>query len=100
MQQEMSRFVESGASPEHQALVKALIDWIKREGFPEITCAAYEGYPRCPETKKKHMPDAKGWDEARQLAAYGEAKTADDIDNDHTKDQLRDFSGRPMSRSG
>jgi hypothetical protein len=95
----MSRFVELGAGPEHQALVKALIDWMRGEGFLEITCAAYEGHEECPKTEKGHIPDAKGWDQARRLVAYGEAKTADDIDNDHSKDQFRDFSGRPMENS-
>jgi len=71
---------------------------MESKGF-KIKCAAYPGYNPCSETEKGHIPDAKGYDRNQELRAYGEAKTADDIDNEHTKDQFGDFSNRAMSKS-
>jgi len=94
----MSKIMEKAESPEHRRLVKQLIEWMENEGF-KVECAAHPDYNRCSETEKGHIPDAKGYDRNRELRAYGEAKTTDDIDSERTKDQFRDFSKRMMTES-
>jgi len=96
------------SSLEHQRLVGELIDWIKQEGFV-VKCASYDEYPPCDEWKEEtdeHVPDARGVryvpDGRRRgemnpdLLCLGEAKTAEDIDNDHTKAQFKEFSNYVM----
>lgn len=84
--------MKAGPSPEHTRLVGRLISWIQTDGF-EIVCGAYGSLVQCEEVGG-YIPDAKG--RKLGLNAYGEAKTKDDIDTDHTRDQFRVFSRRVM----
>jgi hypothetical protein len=86
---------EEAPSPEHQNLVGHLVNWIVQEGF-QISCANYGNYTRCTEVEK-YIPDAKGYRRNIELSSFGESKTADDIDNQHTKDQFSEFGKRVMS---
>ena len=86
---------EAAPSPEHQKLVGHLIKWISTEGF-EIECANYDDYQACT-VVEKYIPDAKGYRSNIELRCFGESKTADDIDNDHTKEQFKEFSRRIMT---
>jgi hypothetical protein len=66
---------------------------MQTEGF-EIKCGSYGNLAQCEEVEGS-IPDVKGSSDG--LHAYGEAKTADDIDNDHTKEQFRVFGHRVMT---
>ncbi|MDH5363311.1 MAG: hypothetical protein OEW84_08365 [Aigarchaeota archaeon] len=72
---------------------------MRSEGFTSNICAAYEGYSQCDQTTKGRIPDAMGYDADRELWAYGEVKTSNDIDNKNTKEQFADFSGYCMEKS-
>ena len=91
---------EAAESPEHQELVGLLIEWIEEESFKGHVYAKYPGYEQCDETEKGHIPDVEGYDESRQLWAFGEAKTEDDIDNEYSRDQFNNFSRLQMKDSG
>jgi hypothetical protein len=89
----MNPLVEAAESSEHRRLVRALIDYLSLLGFV-TKCAAYVGYNQCPEISG-HIPDIEGTNSAG-LAAIGEAKTFDDLDNDRTREQFRAFSNCTM----
>lgn len=78
----------------HQELVGQLISWLQTEGY-DIRCGNYSNLTQCEEIHG-YIPDVKG--KSNGLDAYGEAKTADDIDNDHTKEQFQVF-GRVMTKT-
>ena len=86
---------EAAPSREHQALVGRLVKWIVAEEF-QIDCANYGDYQSCGEVKG-FIPDAKGYRKDIELRCFGESKTADDIDNDHTKNQFSEFAHRIMT---
>lgn len=86
---------EAAPGPEHQSLVGHLMKWISAEGF-EIRCANYDEYQACTAVKN-FIPDAKGYRKDVELSCFGESKTAEDIDNQHTKDQFSEFGKRVMS---
>lgn len=90
----MTEELKGAPSPEHQKLVGHLVNWIVQEGF-QIRCANYDNYSPCTEVEN-YIPDAKGYRTDIELLCFGEAKTADDIDNDHTKAQFREFANRQM----
>jgi hypothetical protein len=81
--------LNQAASPEHQRLVRALVDQISRVGF-EVTNASVDGYPPCPEIEGQ-VPDVRA-SNLQQIIAIGVAKTPIDLDNKGTDDQLRLFS--------
>lgn len=83
------------ASNQHQAMVGSLISYFQSIGL-NIICAAYEGYNQC-SPEGRHQPDVKAKDSASGLISIGEVKTADDLNSDHTKEQLVDFSSRVMT---
>lgn len=87
--------VEKAESDEHKRLVKSLIDYLKNQGF-EITCATSEGFVQCSETEGR-VPDVRAYDRKKELNVIGEAKTADDFDNERTEDQFKKFSNRMMT---
>jgi hypothetical protein len=89
----MSKLNEA-ESPEHIRLVKALIDYLKNQGF-EITCADRDGYNPCPETEGR-IPDVRAYNREKEFNVIGEAKTYDDFSNDRTKEQFKIFSNREM----
>lgn len=82
-------------SPIHNKLVKELSEHVKTKGF-KITCSASLGLSECKEVNG-HIPDLKGRNDKEDLNLYGEAKTKDDIDNDHTKSQIKAFGNRHMT---
>jgi len=85
---------ESAPSPEHQKLVGHLIKWMKAEGF-EIRCANYDDYEACAEVKN-YIPDARGYRSDVGLICYGESKTEHDVDNEHSRQQFKEFAHRFM----
>jgi len=85
---------EAAPSPEHQRLVGLLVEWISADGF-EIRCANYDDYEACAEVKD-YIPDARGYRSDVGLICYGESKTEDDIDNEHTREQFKEFAHRIM----
>lgn len=87
--------MEVGPSPEHQKLVGQLVSWLQTEGY-EIKCGNYGNLGQC-EAVEGHIPDVKG--HSNGLNAYGEAKTADDIDNEHSKNQFQFFANRKMKKT-
>ena len=86
---------EAAPSREHQALVGHLVKWIVAEDYA-IECANYDDYQACT-VVKDYIPDAKGYRKDIELRCFGEAKTADDIDNEHTKNQFSEFAHRIMT---
>ena len=86
--------IKMAVSPEHQELVKALIDKLAKEGF-KILEASYEGYPE-PRQRGRHEPDVYAYKYEIQLEAIGEAKLCEDLDTERTKEQFKDFSSRYM----
>ena len=92
-------------SPQHQALVlwgvrRMLCDgflmtgvdgWVDRLGTPT-------GLPR-PPVIRGVRPDASGWHATDDVEAFVEAKSERDIDNAHTRKQLRELATR-RSASG
>lgn len=96
-------------SPQHQALVlwgvrRMLSDgfcvtgvdgWVDRLGLPA-------GFSRPPMIQGVR-PDASGWHASDEVEAFVEAKTEGDVDNVHTRKQLRELSslrsssGKPCS---
>jgi hypothetical protein len=86
---------EAAPSREHQALVGHLIKWISTEGF-EIRCANYDDYEACAKVKD-YIPDARGYRTDDGLVCYGESKTEDDIDNEHAREQFKEFARRVMA---
>ena len=85
---------EKAPSPEHPMLVGHLINWISKEF--EIECANCDDYEACT-IVNEYIPDVEGYRKDMELRCFGEAKTADDIDNEHAKAQFKEFGGRIMS---
>jgi len=77
--------LEGTESSEHKKLVAKLIEWMNSDGF-EVYCASSDGYKEC-NSIDGYVPDCMG--RKQELIALGEAKTADDIDSEHTKEQFR-----------
>ena len=98
-------------SPQHQALIlwgvrRMLSDgfcvtgvdgWVDRLGLPF-------GFPRPPMIQGVR-PDASGWHASDDIEAFVEAKSERDVDNAHTRKQLRELaslrshSGKPSTLS-
>jgi len=87
--------MKAAPSREHQRLVGELISWMQTEGY-RIRCGNYGNLSQCKEVRG-YIPDVKG--SSNDLNAYGEAKTEDDIDNNHSKNQFRVFANRVMKKS-
>ena len=90
--------VDEKASSEHHRLVGCLIDWIEKEGF-KVKCADFGKYTTCDKWKQpsdQHVPDARGLRSNPDLLCMGESKTTDDIDNDQTRSQFKEFSNYMM----
>jgi len=82
---------------EHKRLVRRLGELVEEKGF-KLDCSSSLGLNECPETKG-HIPDLKAYNYKEDVWLYGEAKTKDDIDNNHTRSQIKAFSGRTMKGS-
>ena len=85
-----------GQPQEHQRLVKALIEELKRQGF-EITNANCEGYEVCQEVENQ-VPDVKAYNRKKEYVVFGQAKTCDELDNEQTETQFKLFSSRYMAK--
>ncbi len=83
-------------SLEHKKLVGKLIEWMNSDGF-EVTCASYDGYRQC-NSIDGYVPDCMG--RRNGLIAIGEAKTAGDIDNERTKEQVKIGANGVANRGG
>ena len=83
---------------DHKKLVKKIAEYAKSKRY-EPSCGEALGLEKCLETDKKHVPDMKAWNKDEEVTMYGEAKTADDIENDHTRAQIQDFSNRHMTKN-
>ncbi|MDP2684474.1 MAG: hypothetical protein Q8P20_05460 [bacterium] len=84
-------------SPEHQMLVKAMLDHFTSQLNYSIVTVAYTGYDE-PEKHGKHEPDIVAKD-ANGLIQLAEAKIGDDLSSETTQEQFEDFSKRIMSDS-
>ena len=79
---------------EHQRLVIKLMDHFESMGLI-VTCAC-SGYVNC-EKVKTFEPDLRALDNRIGLHYIGEAKTCDNLESQHTKDQFLEFSNRIMT---
>ena len=84
-------------SPEHKKLEKALIDHVKSKGY-EVRCSSSHGPKTC-DAVDDVIPDIRAYSKKEKLALYGEAETADSIDTDHTKNQIKVLANRVMTES-
>lgn len=84
-------------SPEHQKLEKVLIDLIETKEF-EIKCSSSHGPKTCEEVNGV-IPDLRAYNSTEELILFGEAETADTLDTEHTKKQIKVLANRVMSKS-
>ena len=84
-------------SLEHKKLEKALIDHVTSKGF-EIKCSSSHGLKTC-DAVDDVIPDVRAYNSKEKLTLYGEAETADSIDTDHTKNQIKVLANRKMTKS-
>jgi len=82
------------SSVEHKRMVKKIIDEFESKGL-RIGCADYNGYNTCDKTNG-YIPDVRAKDDSNELNYIGEAETCDTVKSDHTKEQIKAFSGRIM----
>lgn len=74
-------------------LVSELIDWVHREYDSAVVLADTSIYP-CTDRPPRigaHVPDLFAWVDQPTRMVLGEAKTRLDMENEHTKSQLRAF---------
>ncbi|MDH3564210.1 MAG: hypothetical protein OEM53_01270 [Nitrosopumilus sp.] len=83
------------AKDEHQRLVRKLMEHFEDDMGLIVTCAC-SGYVNCEKTKS-FEPDIRAFDNNTGLHYIGEAKTCDNLDSQHTKDQFLEFSNRIMT---
>jgi hypothetical protein len=87
------------SSPAHLAGVRALMYAMRADGF-HIERAEAEGF-ETPQRVISKRPDVIGVHPGDGLYAFGEAKTGDgDLDTEHARTQLHEFSSRKMSSTG
>ncbi len=87
------------SAPLHKAGIRAVMRAMQADGF-KIERADATGFVK-PQSIGSKQPDVIGYRTADGLYAFGEAKTGEeDIDTEHTRTQLTEFSGRKMSSSG
>jgi hypothetical protein len=85
--------------PLHKAGVRAVMRAMQADGF-RIERADATGFGK-PQVIGTKQPDVIGFRSADGLYAFGEAKTGEgDLDTEHTRTQLFEFSGRRMTGSG
>src|SRR5438093_11671799 len=85
--------------PLHRAGIQELMRVMQADGF-RIERADASGFIK-PQRVGSKEPDVIGYRADDGLYAFGEAKTGDgDIETEHTRTQLVEFSGRRMAGSG
>lgn len=72
---------------EHDNRVASLIEYMKKEGI-NIKMAALPKYPE-PVSVGRHEPDIIGKNSS--IVAIGEAKTEEDYNSEHSREQYEDF---------
>lgn len=82
------------AKDEHHRLVLKMKDHFESRGLI-VTCAR-SGYVSC-EKAKIFEPDVRAFDNRNDLHYIREAKTCDNFQSQHTKDQFLEFSNRIMT---
>lgn len=82
------------AKDEHDRLVRKLMEHFESLGLI-VTCAC-SGCVDC-ERIKSFEPDVRAFDNNTGLNYIGEAKTCDNLQSQHTKDQFMEFSNRVMT---
>lgn len=82
------------AKDEHELLVRKLKEYFESMNLI-VTCACF-GHMDC-ERVKEFEPDVRAFDNNTGLHYIGEAKTCDNLDSKHTKDQFLEFSNRIMT---
>jgi len=72
----------------HNKMLRSWVNTLKNNGYTDF----YVALPEFSAPKKigKHIPDFTA--KAPDGNSIGEVKTCNDIDNDHTKEQLMDYS--------
>ncbi len=92
----MSRRAESAPSEEHQELVDGLAKYMRDKLKLRLEGVEHDDYPKKSRLVNGHRPDVIAYDPAKELRYVGEAKTPDDITNNHTKEQLDAWENRVM----
>lgn len=87
----------SSATPEHQRMVDSLAKYLGGEKGLQLLGVAHDNYSQKTWEIGGKVPDVIARDNSRELLVLGECKTADDIDNDHTREQLTAWGQRVMS---
>ena len=83
-------------NPEHNRLVKALTEELKKQGF-EISNAACEGYAPCTEVENM-VPDVKAYNRKKEFVVFGIAKTCNELTEKLTEEQFKFFTHRFMHK--
>jgi hypothetical protein len=73
----------------HDRMLEIWAKNLTTQGYSQM-CLALPDAPRKTVQIGQHVPDLTAID-PQNLKVIGEVKTANDIDNDHTREQLRDY---------
>jgi len=77
-------------------MVDSLAKFLRDGKGLELLGVAHDNYPQKSWEIGGKIPDVIARDNARELLTLGEAKTAGDIINDHTREQLTAWSSQGM----
>ena len=94
---ERRKVFEAAASPEHQNLVKGLVDYLTSKGWRVTHASGISGF-EAPWQVDKYIPDLIA--ESNGVYALGEAETCESIASEHTAAQVDEFSNRIMKNGG
>ena len=83
---------------EHKKLVKGIIDHFEAKGL-KIISASYDGFEKC-DIIGSHEPDVIAQKSNEGNYYIGEAKTCENLTNDHTREQFEDFGNTVMLKEG
>jgi len=78
-------------------MVDSLAKFLRDGKSLDLFGVAYDNYPKKSWEIGGKIPDVIARDKARELLTIGETKTAGDIINDHTREQLTASSRRGMA---
>lgn len=79
-------------------MVDSLARYLSGDKGLELRGVAHDNYSQKTWEIGGKVPDVIARDNSLELLVLGECKTADDIDNDHTKEQLTAWSQQVMSQ--
>jgi len=83
---------------EHKKLVKGIIDHFEAKGL-KIISASYDGFEKC-DIIGSHEPDVIAQKSNEDNYYIGEAKTCENLTNDHTREQFEDFGNSVILKEG